>query len=74
MKKYTKEQLDAYVGRKFVICKTKYGALDGKIGTVKNVEMMETLQGDVPMLVVTIPNEVFSPAIMMPNNFASEVK
>lgn len=66
--------LQAYVGRKFIIQKTRYGALDGHVGTVECVVRVPSAKGDMDVLSVSIPTAEFDRAIMLPKQFASEVK
>jgi hypothetical protein len=65
--------LRKYIGRSFIICATRYGALDGKIGTVVAVKTVPWGTGRKQMLIVEIPGSEFSPALMLPDQFAKEV-
>lgn len=63
-----------YVGRTFILRKSKYGVLDGLTGTVTKVERVPWGTGEKDVLIVDVPTSDFSPAIMLPTQFASEVR
>lgn len=82
-KTYTKEELQAYVGRKFILQKTKYGTLDGHVGMVTQVMEIPALDLKTremiqkPVLSIKVPTSEFlggGEAIVLPTAFSSEVK
>jgi hypothetical protein len=77
-KPFTRDELTPFIGRKFLLRHTRYGELDGLVGTVVEVDStpicIDEEVTETAMLVVETPNPHFSMAIMFPYQFASEVK
>lgn len=66
--------LHDYVGRSFVLQRTRYGALDGLIAKIVRVETVPSLKGDREVLVAETSSEEFPVGMVMPINLGAEVK